>query len=91
MKQNKRTKKQTSNQTNKQNKEIAKDAGKARGKQLKRLDVDSLKLYYWAEGQEHMFLKHDCQMELSTGAVATCVYVMPKYTSRYGKENGIDS
>ena len=64
------------------------DAGERRGKQLKRLGVDSLEYHYWPEGAEQMFLKRDCQIELSPGVFASCVYVRPKYTLRFGKENG---
>ena len=63
------------------------DEGKARGQQVKRLDVDLLRNYLWTEGAEQMYVKRDCHIEWSTGVVATCVYVMPKYTLRYGKEN----
>ena len=66
---------------------ICEDAATATGKQVKRIDVDTLKSYHLLEGQEQMFLKRDCQIALPTGVTATCVYVMPKYTLRYGKEH----
>ena len=62
------------------------DEGQARGKQVERLDVELLRNYLWAEGAEQIFVKRDCQITLSTGALATCVYVMPKYILQYGKE-----
>ena len=69
------------------NEAAGEDAGEPRGAQLKRLDVDTLKDYHLAEGQEQMFLKRDCQIVWSTCVLATCVYVMLKYTVRFGKEN----
>ena len=49
---------------------ICEDAATASGKQVKRLDVDTLKSYYLLERQEQMFLKRDCQIVLLTGVVA---------------------